>query len=42
MNMEYGETRGWRWFIIFDFQQLLLPAKIDLTYGYGVREPPKS
>ncbi len=42
LNPGVTETRGSRWFIIFDFQQLLLLAKIDQTHGEGDSKPPKS
>ncbi len=38
MSMYYRS----RWFIIFDFQQLSLLAKIDQTAGYGDRKHQKS
>jgi hypothetical protein len=34
--------RGYHWFIVFDFQQLLLLAKIDLTSGYGDKNARKA
>jgi hypothetical protein len=42
LNRGTYRNTGFRWFIIFDFQQFLLLAKIDQTHGEGDTKPPKS
>jgi hypothetical protein len=42
MSMYYTQVGKICWFIIFDFQQLLLLAKIDQTHGEVDSKPPKS